>query len=117
LRGPAWRANRAVTLALLPAAAPAAPCAGADALPTAAGLTAYADTTLCLINAARAADALLGLRRNGALDRASTAYSRDMVAESFFAHVAPDGTTLVGRLARARYVRTGRDWIVGENLA
>jgi uncharacterized protein YkwD len=41
-----------------------------------------------------------------------------MVLGSFFAHRAPGGPTLPGRLARVGYLgRHAVDWVVGENLA
>ena len=39
------------------------------------------------------------------------------MAESFFAHEAPDGTDVVDRLTAAGYIRLGSGWEVGENLA
>jgi uncharacterized protein YkwD len=40
-----------------------------------------------------------------------------MVAQSFFAHVAPDGQSLRARLLRARYIKPFEGYLVGENLA
>jgi len=100
------------------ASAQAADCPGADAQPTAATLDATGQTTLCLLNAERTSRGLPALRQNAALSGASLAYSRLMVAQSFFAHVAPDGTDLVKRLTAVGYLGKGvGDWTVGENLA
>jgi uncharacterized protein YkwD len=102
---------------VVPTVAAASDCPAADVQPSAATLAAAADTTLCLLNVERADDGLAPLRRNGALDRASTAFSARMVAERFFAHVAPDGVTLAERLQAAGYLAGATDWFVGENIA
>jgi uncharacterized protein YkwD len=116
-------ALRAMLLSVLIAAASApaslagAPCVGSDLEPVDVGLPAYSQTTLCLINAQRAANDLPVLARNSALDGAATAYSHRMVAGSFFDHVAPDRTDLTDRLAATDYMAAGDRWVVGENLA
>src|SRR3954452_22800481 len=105
----------AATMLIAAAPAPAgaaATCRDADLAPTVSDLPAYADATLCLINEQRAAAALPPLTRNVALDTASAAYARRMVAGSFFAHVAPDGTDLRQRLETVRYVRSHTVWVV-----
>ena len=100
------------------ASAQAADCPGADAQPTAATSGAIGQTTLCLLNAERTSRGLPALRENAVLSGTSLAYSKEMVARSFFAHVAPDGTDLVKRLTVAGYLGKGiDDWAVGENLA
>jgi hypothetical protein len=40
-----------------------------------------------------------------------------MVAEQFFDHVAPDGSTLVQRLTDVGYISDDVDWSAGENIA
>jgi uncharacterized protein YkwD len=105
-----------VAATVAPAPARASACPGAEAAPTAAGLAAFAESTLCLVNEQRVANGLVALTRNAALDGASVTYSRAMVSESFFAHVAPDGTDLVARLKRTSYMPAASDWTVGENL-
>jgi uncharacterized protein YkwD len=111
-----------VVLALLalalcaPAGAAAADCPGADAVPAADNLPAIGQSTLCLVNDQRAAHGLPGLRVNTRLSSASIGYSQRMVAQAFFAHEAPDGTTLVQRLTSVGYLNGGDDWVVGENI-
>jgi uncharacterized protein YkwD len=101
-----------------PPAARASDCAGADIVPAADNLELAAEATVCLLNEERAAHGLPPLSRAPALDRASAAYSQRMVNEAFFAHVAPDGSTVVQRLLASGYAsRLGRDWITGENIA
>jgi uncharacterized protein YkwD len=111
-----WAVIGATAASAAPAAATTA-CPGAETMPSAATLPSYADTTGCLVNELRGASGLAALVRNAALDRVSAAYSRRMVAEAFFAHVAPDGTNLVERLGDVHYFPAHSPWIVGENLA
>jgi uncharacterized protein YkwD len=112
-----------VVLALLaalaltsPAGADAADCPGADAVPAADNLPAIGQATLCLVNEQRAANGIKALRVNPKLGSASIGYSQRMVAQAFFAHEAPDGTTLVQRLTSVGYLDGGDDWVVGENI-
>jgi uncharacterized protein YkwD len=110
----------AAALASLALAAPAsalADCGGADLVPDAATLGAAGQTTLCLVNAERAANGLRALSEESRLTQASAAFSRRMVAEQFFDHVAPDGSTLVQRLTDVGYISDDVDWSAGENIA
>src|SRR3954454_15718782 len=120
--------RRAVTVlatAVLALAAPAgahasaqtAACPGADVVPAAGNLDQVSQATLCLLNDERAAAGLHPLTMAAALTQPSAAYSARMVAESFFAHEAPDGSSLTDRLTGAGYIDPNGDWIIGENLA
>jgi uncharacterized protein YkwD len=119
------RAAALVATALVALAAPAgahasaqtAACDGADLVPDAGNLAQVGQATLCLLNDERAAAGLRPLTYSAALTTPSAAYSTRMVAENFFAHVSPDGTTLESRLTAARYIDPNGDWFVGENLA
>ena len=64
--------------------------------------------TLCLLNDERAAAGLHPLTVAQGLTQPSASYSARMVAESFFAHVAPDGATLTDRLEAGGYIDAGR---------
>jgi uncharacterized protein YkwD len=99
-----------------PGLAAAADCPGADVVPAADNLAAIGQATLCLVNDQRAAHGLPGLLVNARLSGASSAYSQRMVAQAFFNHQAPDGTTLVKRLTSVGYLDGGDDWVVGENI-
>ena len=99
------------------ATAQSAACPGADVVPTAANLPLTAQATLCLLNDERATHGLRPVTEAPGLTRPSVAYSQRMVAENFFAHVAPDGATLVDRLVAAGYIERDGDWVVGENIA
>jgi uncharacterized protein YkwD len=120
--------RRAVTLLATAVAALAAPagaqasaqtaaCPGADLVPVAGNLPQVAQATLCLLNDERVDAGLRPLAEAPGLTRPSAAYSARMVAEGFFAHEAPDGSTLTDRLTGARYIDPDGAWIVGENLA
>jgi uncharacterized protein YkwD len=64
------------------------------------------------VNALRAAHGLAPLAADPALDAVAQAYSERMAREGFFAHVAPDGSDLRGRLSQAGYAYRA----AGENL-
>ena len=51
------------------------------------------------------------------LEQSALRYSRRMVDERFFAHVAHDGEDLTARLLGARYIAGSDDYVVGENIA
>jgi uncharacterized protein YkwD len=107
----------ALALALCaPGSAAAADCPGADAVPAADNLPAIGQATLCLVNEQRTTHGLGALRTNARLSSASIGYSQRMVTQAFFAHQAPDGTTLVQRLTWVGYLNGGDDWVVGENI-
>jgi uncharacterized protein YkwD len=103
-------------LALGAPAGAAADCPGADVVPAADNLPAIGQVTLCLVNEQRAAHGIKALRVNARLSSASSGYSQRMVAQAFFDHQAPDGTTLVQRLTSVGYLDGGDDWVVGENI-
>src|SRR3954451_16895698 len=120
LRAIAFLATAAAALAA-PAGAHAsaqdAACPGADAVPTAATIAQASQATLCLLNNERAAAGLHPVAEAQDLTQPSVAYTVRMVAERFFAHVSPDGGTLVDRLTAAGYIAPDGDWTVGENIA
>jgi len=76
-----------------------------------------AQETLCLLNAERAAHGLHALHPSRALATAAQAYSDDMVARGFFAHVSPSGETIAKRISRTGWLRHRAGWMLGETLA
>jgi uncharacterized protein YkwD len=88
-----------------------APAARATACPT-----SDAHATLQLLNRERAARALPALRVSTRLTQAAEAYSCDMVARHFFAHVAPSGERLEDRVAATGWLRHRPGWALGETL-
>lgn len=101
-----------VALLVAAPAASAADCAGADLTPTAANVVDVRAAVVCLTNAERAQAGLAPVVAEGRLESAAQAFSGRMVTERFFDHVAPDGQTLVQRLAA--YLGWRR---IGENIA
>jgi uncharacterized protein YkwD len=99
------------------AAAPLA-CRGAGQAPSQASIAAVRGATLCLLNRERAQRGLGALRSNRSLRAAASRYAARMSRQDFFAHVAPDGSSMVDRIRRTAYLRGAvRRWTVGENLA
>ena len=105
----------ALALCLAIPAGAAAACADTELVPTAETLPVVATATVAC--STRSARPTWLMQENAALPTtASLAYSQRLVAESFFAHEAPDGTDVVDRLTAAGYIRPGSGWEVGENL-
>jgi uncharacterized protein YkwD len=95
----------------------AADCTGADTIPTAQSMAAAGAATLCLLNEERVQAGLNPVAEHATLTSASVAYAERLVRDRFFAHVAPDGSTVTDRLGAAGYLPASGDWAVGENLA
>jgi uncharacterized protein YkwD len=98
------------------ASARASGCAYASASARAIGVAAARRAVECVVNARRRAHGRRPLSWSGRLGRAAERYSLDMVARRFFAHVSPDGATLVGRVRRTGYLRGARSWMLGEDI-
>jgi uncharacterized protein YkwD len=98
-------------------AAAAVACANTDVLPTAGNVPLVRAAVLCLHNQVRAAKGLPLLKENAKLDRAAVGHSDDMVADGYFDHTTPGGTTFVERILAAHYVKASDAWTLGENLA
>jgi uncharacterized protein YkwD len=102
-----------------PAAVAAAPatCPGAAVEPSQQSVKRVRAATLCLLNQERTSRGLKRLRTNRSLQSAASRYAARMSRQDFFAHVAPDGSSMVDRIRRTAYLRAVRRWSVGENLA
>ena len=92
-------------------------CADADIEATSDNLPRIRAAVLCLHNQIRAQHDLPALRENKRLRKAAVGHSKDMVRDHYFEHTTPEGTTMVDRILRARYVREDDGWALGENLA
>lgn len=104
--------------ATAPAAALASDCEGAGDSPAETSLSAARETTLCLLNEERTSRGLRPLREHAQLRSTAQSYAELMDEHNFFDHVSPAGSTMVDRLKRGTsYLRSGRSWVVGENLA
>ena len=98
-------------------AAAAVECVDADLEASSENLGRIRAAILCLHNQIRAEHDLPGLRENKRLRKAALGHSKDMVKDRFFDHTTPEGTTMVDRILRAKYVREDDGWALGENLA
>lgn len=97
---------------------PAKPkCANANVEPASDNLAAVRRATLCLLNKERAKRGLGKLHANLALRGVAQRYARKMVAETFFDHVSPSGSTFLQRIQRSAYLDSANGWSLGENLA
>jgi uncharacterized protein YkwD len=101
-------------VAALALPAPAMACDGADAQGASPALEA---TTVCLLNVERAQQGLGPLTARDDLASAARAHAQDMVARGYFAHDAPDGTTLLDRLRTAGWLPASGYWTAGEDIA
>lgn len=110
---PALASLASLSLAL---PATAAPCAGADALPSETGTAPAGRAVRCLVDEARSAVGARPLRRHALLGRTARAHARHMISVPYFAHVSPGGRGPAVRAARRGAGRLGMRWI-GENLA
>jgi uncharacterized protein YkwD len=92
-------------------------CANVDLAPAADTLDEIREAVLCLHNRDRAARGLPALKENPKLRQAAVGHSDDMVQRRYFAHDTPSGVGMVDRIKSAGYLRPGRAWSVGENIA
>jgi uncharacterized protein YkwD len=92
-------------------------CPDGDLMPDDSNLGLLNASILCLVNGERADNGLPALNQVAELDQSSAGMCQRMVTEQFFAHVTPDGKTVVDRIKPTGYIPNGGDWVVGENLA
>lgn len=71
----------------------------------------------CEIDRVRVSKGLRWLRDDRRLELAARRHSADMVRRDYFAHHSLSGDTPSDRARRARYIRAGCSWSVGEVLA
>ena len=104
--------------ALPPAPGATSDCANTTVTPGAGNLEVVREATLCLINRERAANGEQPLRIDGKLVQAAQGHSENMVAQGYFSHESPSGSTPLDRIRAAGYIpgsQTGYE--VGENIA
>lgn len=125
-RLPALAVAVASSLALaLPGSASAASAASADPnlcggkalTPSPSNGERIEHATLCLLNQERVTRGRHRLKSNETLVGIATSYTRQMVKDTFFDHVSPGGSTMLGRVKATNYLRNTRSWSLGENLA
>ncbi len=96
----------------------ATPCENTELTPNPGDLEAIDAATLCLVNQERARNGELPLRPNAQLEQAAQGHSEEMVADDYFAHVAPSGLTPVARVEETGYLPNQQaGYTLGENIA
>jgi uncharacterized protein YkwD len=106
----------AVLAAALPASASAA-CGGADASLSGLDRAAARSALLCTVNAERTARGLSAYGETATLSQAAQGFGDAMVAQGFFDHVSPGGSTLVGRVRATGWIPATGSYSVGEAIA
>ena len=100
------------------ASALATSCQDTELKPEPANLPLVRAAVLCLINRVRAQHGESPLLVNAELERAAEEHGGELVADDYFAHVAPNGTTPVDRVRATGYIPGSRvGYVIGENLA
>jgi uncharacterized protein YkwD len=100
------------------ASALATSCQNTELKPEPANLLLVRAAVLCLINRVRAQHGESPLLVNPELERAAEEHGGELVADDYFAHVAPNGTTPVDRARATGYIPGPRvGYVIGENLA
>ncbi len=92
-------------------------CAGADVDPAQTSLHFLRSSVLCLVNRVREHYGLDRLHYNPDLRRSATGHSNNMVANGYFSHFGPAGSTPSARITRAGYLARARSYFLGEDLA
>lgn len=96
--------------------ASAGPCVGLLDVPNQGNIAQVEAATLCLVNAVRGHYGIPPLAENPALAAAALKHSRDMVANDYFDHTSPSGTTQLDLIRSSGYLTGAGTWTVGENL-
>jgi uncharacterized protein YkwD len=100
------------------AAVLASACQNTELTPEAANIALVRAAVLCLINHKRAENGDSPLKLNPQLEAAAEGHCQEMIAEDYFAHVAPGGETPVDRIRATGYIPNSTDgYVIGENLA
>lgn len=100
----------------VPASAVAA-CRYQYVVPSPRNVVKVSAATRCLINRERTRRGRAALVRSGELRKAARRHARRMVRRRFFAHVSPDGSTLLSRVTGGTsYLSDTRGFALAENL-
>jgi uncharacterized protein YkwD len=97
--------------------AAATPCQNAWTAGTLLDEPTFERAVVCLINRERASGKRRPLKINQRLGRVASRYAARMVAEGFFAHKTPDGSSILDRLQNVGYLEDAIEWAIGENLS
>ncbi|MHB8241130.1 MAG: CAP domain-containing protein [Solirubrobacteraceae bacterium] len=100
------------------AAALSVSCVNTELVPAEGNTTLVRAAVLCLVNRERAQNGVSPLLENQQLDAAAEDHSRELIADDYFAHIAPSGETPVDRIRATGYIPGPSDgYVIGENLA
>jgi uncharacterized protein YkwD len=111
---PASAASQAASIASVLATQ----CQNVELTPEAGNLPMARSAVLCLINRVRAQHGEAPLQPNSALEAAAAEHDGELVADDYFAHIAPNGTTPVDRANATGYIPGPKvGYVIGENLA
>jgi uncharacterized protein YkwD len=93
-------------------------CQNTELTPEAADIGLVRAAVLCLINRKRAEAGESPLVANAQLEQAAEEHAQELVADDYFAHVAPSGETPVDRIRDTGYIPNQTvGYVIGENLA
>jgi uncharacterized protein YkwD len=96
----------------------ATPCQNGELAPEGANLPLVRAAVLCLVNRVRAQHGESPLQANPDLEAAAEAHNAELIAQNYFAHIAPNGTTPVDRVRTTGYIPGPKfGYVIGENLA
>ncbi len=99
-------------------AAVASPCENADMTPETRNIPFVEQSTLCLVNQARARHNLSALLPNADLQETAAGHNEDMIAHQYFAQTSPSGLTLLARVRLSGYLPDdASDCLVGQDIA
>jgi uncharacterized protein YkwD len=87
-------------------------------MPAPGNLERVREATLCLINTERESHGESALRANPLLEQAAQGHTENMIAENYFEHISPSGSTPMMRMRTSGYIYSSRvGYAVGENIA
>lgn len=92
-------------------------CAHASSAPSSMSTRSATHALQCLINGVRRQHGLRAVRANARLGAAARRHAGDMAAHDFFAHESPRTGSMEARVSRAGYLRSVREWWLGEAIA
>jgi uncharacterized protein YkwD len=96
----------------------ATPCQNTQLQPAPGNLAEVQAAVLCLINQERAQRGEQPLALDPKLQQAAEEHDQEMIAQDYFAHVAPSGLTPVQRIRATGYIASPQlGYVIGENLA
>lgn len=94
----------------------AAPCPYESIAGTLLDGPTFERAIVCLVNKQRTSLKRKPVRPNQNLRQVASRYAARMIADGFFAHRSPDGSSILSRLENAGYLEDAVEWEVGENL-